>query len=158
MFFLYYFLKKDDYEVKPVCLNKEHMCASDAMIILNYHGPKGQILWKNGSRSFYCEVREAFYDKFDMVNSKRIKAFFVQDFSGLEWGSYADKWILANDAYYVIDSKKDGAMGLTYVPFSDLKCAENFLKMYGGILLKFSEINLNTLSSSSILLKDRLID
>ena len=93
----------------------------------------------------------------DKIKSKRILTCYVQDFSDIEWGSYIDKCILADTAYYVIDSKKDGAMGLTYVPFSDINSAKKFLELHGGKLLKFNEIDSDTLSSSANLLKDRMI-
>jgi len=155
--FVMFGFKKDNVDISPASLNKTHICASDDMIIIHYNGPKAQIIWKDGSRSFYCEAREAFYESLDKIRSRTIQAFYVQDFSDLEWGSYIDKWVLASDAYYVVDSSKDGAMGLSYVPFIDLKCAEDFLAIYGGRLLKFNDINMDTLSISSDLLKDRMI-
>lgn len=148
---------KKNIEVAPINLTKKNVCVYDSMILIYYNGPKAQILWNDGSRSFYCEVREAFYDSLDTLKNKRIKAFFVQDFSELTWGSYTDKWVSAHNAYYVIDSNKDGAMGVTYVPFTNLTSAKKFLKSYGGILLKFSEINFDTLSVSADLLKNRVI-
>jgi len=154
---LFFYLKRDNATSTPVNLNRSHMCASDAMIIINYNGPKAQILWKNGTRSFYCEVREAFYESVNELRRKQIKALFVQDFSGLDWGSYENRWILANDACYVIDSVKDGAMGVTYVPFSDRNFAIEFLKLYGGKLLKFEEINIDILADSNKLLKNRTV-
>lgn len=156
-FSVFFFFRSNNDIVLPVNLGKNHSCASDSMIIVNYNGPKAQILWKDNSRSFYCEVKEAFYESLDKVKAKRIKAFFVQDFSDLKWGSYVDKWILASDAYYVIDSKQDGAMGITYVPFSRVECANDFLSLNGGKLLKFEDITLSVLSNSSNLLKNRLI-
>lgn len=157
VFSFFLFFKSSDEDVYPVNLNKSHICACDGMILINYNGPKAQILWKDGSRSFYCEVKEAFYDYLDSIKSKRIKAFFVQDFSYLDWGSYIDKWILAKEVVYVIDSSKDGAMGITYVPFSKLDYANKFFLLYGGKMVKFDEIDLNILSISSALLKNRLI-
>lgn len=155
--FLFFFLKKNDLDIKSVNLNKSQMCASDAMVIIDYKGPKAQILWKNGTRSFYCEAREAFYELTNNLKSRQIKEFFVQDFSGLDWGSYIDKWILAKNSYYVIDSRKDGAMGVTYVPFSDIIFADEFLRLNGGKLLKFEEINLGVLAISNDLLKNRIM-
>lgn len=157
IFSLYFFLNKKTNIVIPHNLSKNEICASDSMIIVNYNGPKAQVLWKNGKRSFYCEVRESFYDVLDKVKEKQVLAFYVQDFSNIEWGSYFDKWILASEAVYVIDSSKDGAMGLTYVPFSDYNAAVKFFNLYGGKIIKFSDLNLNVLSQSSKLLKDRLI-
>jgi copper chaperone NosL len=154
---LFYFFRPN-IVLTPINLNKNHSCVSDGMIIINYNGPKAQIVWKDGSRSFFCEVREAFYESLDKIKNKKIQAFYVQDFSNIEWGSYIDRWVLANKVYYVVDSDKDGAMGLTYVPFSDLNAAENFIKLYNGRLLSYNEINRNTLSNSSNLLKDRIIN
>ena len=154
---LYFIFNKSNLDISVIDLNKNHICASDSMIIINYNGPKAQIIWKDGSRSFYCEVREVFYELLNEMNKKKIKACYVQDFSNLEWGSYVDKWILADKVYYVINSRKDGAMGLSYVPFSDKHFAENFIELNGGELLKFNEINLNTLNQSANLLKERMM-
>lgn len=146
---------KYDKAIFPENLNRTHSCTSDGMVIIDYKGPKAQILWKDGSRTFYCEVREAFFERTDIIKKKQIIAVFVQDFSFLEWGSYRDKWVLAEDAYYVIDSKKNGAMGITYVPFLDYNEANLFKNEFGGMILKFEEINIDVLSSSDMLLKER---
>jgi len=152
------FLKdKNDLNIKAININKNHICANDSMILLDYKGPKAQILWKDNTRSYYCEVREAFYETTDKIKQKNIKAFFVQNFSNTEWGSYIDKWMYAKDAYYIIDSNMDGAMGITYVPFDNIDNAKKFLKIYGGELIKYENINKKTLNNSSLLLKDRII-
>ena len=112
----YYYVnqtKSNNEMVVPINLNKNHICANDSMIIIDYKGPKAQIIWKDNTRSFYCEVREAFYESTDKIKSRNIKSFYVQDFSNLEWDSYNDKWTTAENMYYVIDSEMDGAMGLT---------------------------------------------
>lgn len=144
-------------KLTPLNLNNAHVCANDSMIIIDYKGPKAQIIWKDKSRSYYCEVREAFYESTNITTQKNILYFFVQDFSNVEWESYTDRWMLAEKAYYIIDSKMDGAMGLTYVPFSDINSAQTFLNKYGGKLLHYTEINLNVLKNSGLLLKERII-
>lgn len=161
--FLYIFLsaliqsKKNNYnQINPVNLTKQHVCSNDSMIIINYNGPKAQIIWKDNSISFYCEVREIFYEINNNVKKKIIKKIFVQDFSNVEWGSYIDKWIEATDAYYVVDSIKDGAMGVTYVPFSSISCANTFISKYGGKLLTFNQIDNKILALSNNILKERL--
>ncbi|HIH2763868.1 MAG TPA: nitrous oxide reductase accessory protein NosL, partial [Candidatus Azoamicus sp.] len=84
LFFIFNPFKNKTYNVNPNNLTKNEICASDSMIIVNYNGPKAQIIWKNGKRSFYCEVREAFYEYLDKVRGKQILSFYVQDFSNLE--------------------------------------------------------------------------
>ncbi len=142
--------KVDKFSYEPKNLDSNHICAEDYMIILNYNGPKAQILWKNGKISFYCEVREIFYEVLDIVQSKRIGAIYVQDFSNLKWGSYYDKWMKAEDAYYIIDSRKKGAMGVSYVPFNNKNEALKFQMDNGGKLILFKDINSEILNNSII--------
>lgn len=151
------FKKKTINEIIPNNINKKHICACDSMIIIDYKGPKAQIIWKDKTRSYYCEVREIFYEINDKIKKKRIEKIFVQDFSNLEWGSYIDKWIEAEKAHYVIDSKKDGAMGVTYVPFSDITQAKKFKEENEGNILKFEEINEQVLNYSNEILKKRIM-
>lgn len=143
--------------ITPQNINKTHVCSCDSMILMDYNGPKAQIIWSDKTRSYYCEVREIFYEVNDKTKNKRIKKIFVQDFSNLEWGSYNDKWIDAKIAYYVIDSKKDGAMGVTYVPFLNIEAANKFTQENEGKILKFEQIDNNVLMLSNELLKKRLI-
>lgn len=158
IFILFFLFKKESYDINPLNLTKNEICASDSMIIVNYNGPKAQILWKDGSRSFYCEVREAFHESLNKIRGKQISSFYVQDFSGIAWGSYIDRWILASEAFYVIDSRKDGAMGLTYVPFGNYDSANDFFKLYGGKIIKFIDIDDKVIAHSSKLLKNRVIN
>lgn len=148
--------KKNDI-ISPINLNKNNICACDSMILLDYNGPKAQIIWKDGTRSYYCEVREIFYEINDKIKKKQIKKIFVQNFSDLNWGSYIDKWMEAENAYYVIDSNKDGAMGVTYVPFNSSDHAKKFIQNNGGKLLTFNEIDKKVLETSNDLLKKRMI-
>lgn len=149
--------KKTDKEILPININSTHTCTFDSMTLIEYNGPKAQIVWKDKKRSYYCEAREIFYEITDNIKNKQIKKIFVQDFSNLEWGSYINNWIEAEKAYYVIDSTKDGAMGVTYVPFSNLDCAKNFMKKYGGKILNYKSINNDILTSSNELLKKRMM-
>lgn len=157
LFTLTNYKEKNKADILPININKYHICACDSMIILDYNGPKAQIIWKDKSRSYYCEVREIFYEINNKTKNKMINKIFVQDFSNLQWGSYIDKWIEAENAYYVIDSNKDGAMGVTYVPFSNIESAKNFIKEYEGLLLNFNQIDTNVLTLSNELLKKRMI-
>ena len=129
----------------PINITNKHSCADDRMILIDYNGPKAQVIWKDNTRSFYCETREVFSQLMNTNNSQRIKAVFVQDFSNLEWGSYTDKWINIEDAFFVINSKKYGAMGISYVPFKSFSAAKLFHKENGGQILQYKQINNKTL-------------
>lgn len=138
-------------------ISTKTICVNDGMFIFDYDGPKAQIVWSDSKVSFYCEPREAFYEFFNQNTKKRIKYFFVQDFSDVPWGSYYSRWILAKSAFFVIDSTKNGAMGISYVPFKNYNSAVAFHSLYGGTILHFSEIFLKHLIKSNELLKQHLL-
>lgn len=133
-------------------------CVNDGMLLLEYDGPKAQIVWRDGKFSFFCEPREAFYELHNPTVKKKIKYFLVQDFSGVPWGSYTDRWINANEAFYVINSSKNGAMGVSFVPFSNECSANAFKLIYGGKVVPFSLITPQELLKSNELLKQRLLE
>lgn len=132
----------------PTKLTRSDTCAADGMILMDFAGPKAQILWKNGKRTYYCEAREAFNVWLDPIKQKRIAAFYVQDFSGLHWGIYAGHWIkwplnkagVKQIVWFVVDSRKLGAMGISYISFTKQQDAVAFQKKYGGHVLTFKQI------------------
>lgn len=134
-------------------LTREHVCALDGMILMDHAGPKAQIIWKDGKRTFYCDVREAFTVWLDPIQQKRINQFFIQNFDSLEWGAHTGNWINAKAAYFVIDSRKRGAMGLSYVPFSKKSEAETFQKKEGGKVVTFDEMTATVLEESQMLMR-----
>ncbi|HIH2763601.1 MAG TPA: nitrous oxide reductase accessory protein NosL [Candidatus Azoamicus sp.] len=62
--------QKTEKDILPININKTHICACDSMIIIYYNGPKAQIVWVDNSRSYYCEVREIFYEINDKIKKK----------------------------------------------------------------------------------------
>lgn len=155
--FIIFFFLQNKFVQKSFNISNFSVCSNDGMFLLDYDGPKAQIIWDNGDVSFFCEPREAFYEFFNNINKKKIKFFFVQDFSKLSWGSYIDNWILAEKSFFVIDSDKNGSMGITYVPFSEYASALSFQAIYGGEVIFFSQISLKSLIKSNELLKNRLL-
>ena len=127
--------------VVPTQLSRQAVCYIDGMILLDYPGPKAQLITKNNETHYFCDVKGFLETWFDPNNILRIKSAFVQDFSGLKWGSYKDKWIKAENAWYVFGSKLSGAMGQTVVPFSSNESALIFAKENGGKVLRFDQIN-----------------
>jgi copper chaperone NosL len=53
----------------------------------------------------------------------------------------------AKSAYFVLGSRREGAMGSEAVPFSAQKDAEGFQKREGGKILRYGDITLNALNS-----------
>lgn len=131
-------------------LTRDATCSSDGMMLMEFDGPKAQILWENGERSYFCEAREAFEFWTHPIQRNRIRAFYLQDFGGVEWGSYPDRWILAQDATLVIGSGKLGAMGISYVAFAKASDARIFQLENGGRALLLEEITAEVFESSQV--------
>jgi thiamine biosynthesis lipoprotein len=149
----------DDQEAAaPQVLTGAEVCALDGMILRDYDGPKAQILWRDGRRTFYCEAREAFAERLDRVRSKRILEFYVQDFADRPWASYAGHWVRAEDAVFVIESEKHGAMGSSFVSFLDPVDADNFSAKYGGRQFRLDEITPEVYAASQQTHLQRLIE
>jgi len=142
----------------PQVLTGAEVCALDGMILRDYDGPKAQILWRDGRRTFYCEAREAFAERLDRVRSKRIREFYVQDFADRPWASYAGHWVRAEDAVFVIESEKHGAMGSSYVSFLEPADAEKFSAKYGGQQFRLDEITPDVYAASQQTHLQRLIE
>jgi thiamine biosynthesis lipoprotein len=150
--------KTDERETAAKALTGAEVCAADGMILRDYDGPKAQILWKDGRRTFYCEAREAFALWLDRIRSKQILAFYVQDFADRPWGNYKDHWILAQDAIFVIESERQGAMGSSFVSFRDSAHADAFSAEQGGRQLRLAEITPDVYAASQQTHLERLIE
>ena len=124
---------------KPQDLKTTTVCSKCGMIIADYNGPHAQIVWKDGKYSFYCDLFEIMPDIMNKAESERIGAIYVQ--KGFTKKGTLTGWIDAKKAIYVIDSKKLGSMGISYVPFEQLANAKKFQADYGGEILHYSQIN-----------------
>jgi copper chaperone NosL len=124
----------------PEDLTRSAFCLIDGMILADHPGPKGQAIFKDGQHHFFCDTKGLFSTLYDPNYKMKIKQAFVQDFGQREWGSYNDRWIDVESAFYVMDSKKFGAMGPTLVSYSKRADADAFVKEFGGSVVAFSEI------------------
>lgn len=131
-------------DVKPMKVTPEHQCAVDGMILSNFSGPKAQVHFKDRPNEtavdFYCETEEMFKVYLEPGMKARINELFVQDAGVIDWEKPVGGWINAIDAIYVVESKRMGAMGTTFVPFSEQKAANKFINDYGGKILSFGEL------------------
>lgn len=124
----------------PKDLTRSAVCLVDGMILVDHPGPKGQAIFKDGKHHYFCDIKGLFSSLFDPNYKVKIKQAFVQDFGQREWGSYNDRWIDVENALYVMDSKKFGAMGPTLVTFSQRADADSFANKFGGTVVTFSEM------------------
>ncbi len=133
----------DDAPVQALEPTRSSMCALDGMLLLDYPGPKGQILYNDGEREFYCDTVELLSIYLRPEQQKRIRAIFTQDMGKADWKEPRSHWIDAKEAYYVQGSKLHGSMGPTFAAFANKEDAESFIKEHGGKPLRFDQITID---------------
>lgn len=128
---------------KAVEIDRSTSCSLDGMILMDYPGPKAQIHYDKGEPDFFCDTMEMFSIYLRPEQKKRVKALFTQDMGKTPWEQPTGNWIDAKSAYYVLDSKKLGAMGPTLAAFSRIEDAQAFVKQFGGKVLRFGEVTVD---------------
>ena len=119
---------------------KTTACSLDGMLLMDYHGPKGQIQYDKGKTDFFCDTVEMVSTYLNPEQQKRVMGVFTQDMGKADWNKPAGHWIDARSAYYVLGSKRTGSMGPTLATFAQVADAEAFAKQYGGKVLSFKAL------------------
>lgn len=129
--------------VSPAAVTKDTTCALDGMLLQDFAGPKGQIVYEHGERDFFCDTKEMFSLLLRPEQKKRVVAVFTQDMAKADWKHPEGHWIDAKTAFYVIGSRREGSMGLTIGAFATEKDAQAFASQYGGQVMPFDRISLS---------------
>lgn len=137
---------QEDKAIKAAEIDRSTSCSLDGMILMDYPGPKAQIHYDKDEADFFCDTMEMFSIYLRPEQKKRVKALFTQDMGKTPWEQPTGNWIDAKSAYYVIDSKKLGAMGPTLAAFSSMEDAQAFVTRFGGKILRFDEVTVNMVS------------
>ena len=116
------------------------VCALDGMSLKDYPGPKAQIVFKDGRIDFLCSLSELFEVLFDEDGQRGIAASYVQDMGQAHWSKPRGHWIDASKAFYLIDSRAQGAMGPTIGTFASKEDAQSFAAREGGRVLEYSQV------------------
>lgn len=133
---------------------RETSCALDGMLLLDYPGPKGQIVYDKGEVDFFCDTMEMMSIYLRPEQQKRIRGVFTQDMGKADWQAPRGNWIDAKTAFYVLGSKVLGSMGPTLATFARQEDAEAFARKNGGKVLRFSEITVDMVSLTGGVLRD----
>ena len=129
-------------EVKPNPqeITGNTFCALDGMLLLDYPGPKAQIHYDQGPPEFFCDTVEMFALLLKPEQARQVTAAFVQDLDQTTWDTPKGAWIDAKKAFYVVGTRKRGAMGPTLPSFGSRAGAEKFAAAEGGKVLAYAEI------------------
>jgi copper chaperone NosL len=120
-------------------------CALDGMSLKDYPGPKAQVVFKGGRIDFFCSLSELFELLFSEGGQHGIGASYVQDMGKADWNKPRGHWIEARSAFYVLDSRAQGAMGPAIGAFASKQDAQAFAEREGGRVLDYSQIRPDTL-------------
>jgi copper chaperone NosL len=129
-------------------------CSLDGMVLNDFPGPKGQIVYDQGEPYFFCDTKEMFSIFLRPEQKRRIVGVFTQDMGKTDWAHPQGHWIDAKGAFYVVGSKREGSMGPTVASFAAEPDAQTFAGQYGGKVLRFDQVTLDMVDLSGGVLHD----
>jgi len=134
----------------PVHIESGDECHLCGMVITRFPGPKGEAITEKEQTTYkFCSTKDLFSWILQPENSKRKFTVYVHDMSETEWNSPLDTSLIdAREAFYVIGSRRKGAMGPTLASFATKTAAHAFMKEYGGEILKYDDITLELLNTA----------
>ena len=133
--------KTADNTVTPVEITKDSYCSLDGMLLGDYPGPKAQIHYAGQPEpELFCDTTEMFSLLLKPEQARKVTAAYVQDLDKTSWDAPKGAWTDAKTAFYVVGSKKRGAMGPTIPSFGTREGAQKFADSKGGKVYPFAEI------------------
>ncbi|MEP2718448.1 nitrous oxide reductase accessory protein NosL [Pseudophaeobacter sp.] len=132
----------------PVALTQSALSYFCQMNISEHGGPKGQV-HLNGFPAplFFAQVRDLVAYLKGPEREADITAVYVSDMGiAPSWAAPGiDNWILADEAFFVIESNVAGGMGAPeIVPFARAEDAEEFAARYGGTVTSLAQMPAET--------------
>ena len=142
--------------LQAAAIDRNSADAVDGMLLLDYPGPKGQILYADGKPDFFCDTVGMFSAILRPEQQRQLRAAFVQDMAQEDWSHPTGHWIDAKAAFYVAGSKARGAMGATLASFAREDDARSFAAKQGGQVLRFAQITPAMVETDGGVIKDKM--
>ncbi|MFC3375553.1 nitrous oxide reductase accessory protein NosL [Rugamonas sp. CCM 8940] len=120
--------------------NADTACVLDGMLLQDFPGPKGQIVYAEGKPDFFCDLMELFTTLRTPEQKRAVAGAYVQDMGKTDWDHPKGNWIPAKTAFFVVGSKLHGSMGPTLGAFSSAEEANKFIQQQGGKQLRFEQV------------------
>ena len=140
--------------VQPADFTTNTPCALDGMLLAEFPGPKGQIVYDQGPPDFFCDTVELVSTLLAPEQQRRVVGAYTQDMAQTSWDRPQGHWIDAKQAWYVAGSRRTGSMGPTLATFARQADAEAFVRDSGGKVLRFAEITPAMVTLDGGVLKD----
>lgn len=137
---------------QAVAIESSDECHLCGMLISRFDGPKGQLFRQGVSEDEsntvkkFCSTRDMFSFYLDPEHQRNVTTMLVHDMSKMPWHQpNGDYFIDARQAWFVINSRQNGAMGKTLASFSTKTDAQAFSEEFGGEVIAFEQIDLAAL-------------
>lgn len=128
----------------PATLTEESTGYYCGMLLIEHEGPKAQILVAGSETPlWFSQVRDGVQFMRAPEETAEALAFYVTDYADLAGHDPAanPRWIAADVAFFVIESKTRGGMGAPEaLPFSTEAAAARFASKWGGRVVRLAEI------------------
>ncbi|HTO17929.1 MAG TPA: nitrous oxide reductase accessory protein NosL [Pseudomonas sp.] len=133
----------------PVAFHPDDECHVCGMIIEEYPGPKGQAVIDKQARKF-CSVAEMFGWYLQPENQHQNFTLYVHDMQHGSWDEPSNEHLIdAKQAYFVVATTLQGAMGAALASFADEQAAQQFAAEQGSQVLRFADIDQALLQSAA---------
>jgi copper chaperone NosL len=140
----------------PMELSDAALCSMDGMLLADFPGPKGQILYDQGKPEVFCDTVELLSALIAPEQQRHVAAAYTEDMAHTSWEKPKGHWIDARTAYYVAGSRRTGSMGPTLASFANQRDAAKFARDNGGKVLRFADITPDMVALDGGVLKDGL--
>ena len=126
----------------PVAFHDTDECHVCGMIIMDFTGPKGQVVERGDVKKF-CSTAEMLSWWLQPENRILQARLYVHDMAQSHWDHPDDGHLIdATQAWYVAGTPLEGAMGASLASFADKQAAEALAAEYqGATVVHFGEID-----------------
>lgn len=116
-------------------------CDLDGMLLADYPGPKGQILYVGERKpQWFCDTVELFSVLLKPEQQRAVRIAYTQDMAQADWEVPRGHWFDVRQGFYVLGSKRQGSMGPTLASFREPAAAQAFAQNFGGKVLAFAAL------------------
>ena len=127
-------------------LSSQDQCASCAMWITKYPGPKGAVELTDGTVQKFCSARGAACGWAKAQAEGKAGVLWMHDAGVEDWKSPRNETMFdAREAWFVYGSSQKAVMGPSLAPFADEAKARDFQKRYGGKIYRLKDLTAETL-------------
>jgi nitrous oxide reductase accessory protein NosL len=128
----------ESHSMEAVELMDSGECEACAMYVLEQPGPRGQLIYRDGTRRFFCSVGDLLaVQTLPSPLGKPIKIWveaMPADIRLSDIATAPQPWIEVTEAHFVTGLERSGVMGMPALSFASDQDAQTFININGGVL------------------------